>query len=60
MAVHVPLSLEAQTEALLLMFSHMNLLSPAIGDPPFFFSMNIFILLMKTSLANAFAVVRLS
>nr|YP_009556491.1 RNA polymerase beta subunit [Rhabdodendron amazonicum]QBC72509.1 RNA polymerase beta subunit [Rhabdodendron amazonicum]QBE88144.1 RNA polymerase beta' subunit [Rhabdodendron amazonicum] len=33
MAVHVPLSLEAQTEARLLMFSHMNLLSPAIGDP---------------------------
>ncbi|KAG5609322.1 hypothetical protein H5410_020603 [Solanum commersonii] len=33
MAVHVPLSLEAQVEAHLLMFSHMNLLSPAIGDP---------------------------
>nr|YP_009449782.1 RNA polymerase beta' subunit [Tacca leontopetaloides]ANA91310.1 RNA polymerase beta' subunit [Tacca leontopetaloides] len=33
MAVHVPLSLEAQTEARLLMFSHMNLLSPAIWDP---------------------------
>nr|UDY68416.1 RNA polymerase beta' subunit [Solanum muricatum] len=33
MAVHVPLSLEAQVEARLLMFSHMNLLSPAIGDP---------------------------
>nr|QGW13106.1 RNA polymerase beta' subunit [Apostasia shenzhenica] len=33
MAVHLPLSLEAQTEARLLMFSHMNLLSPAIGDP---------------------------
>ncbi|XP_060668923.1 DNA-directed RNA polymerase subunit beta'-like [Ziziphus jujuba] len=33
MAVHVPLSLEAQAEAQLLMFSHMNLLSPAIGDP---------------------------
>ncbi|KAI3917440.1 hypothetical protein MKW92_043957, partial [Papaver armeniacum] len=31
MAVHVPLSLEAQAEARLLMFSHMNLLSPAIG-----------------------------
>ncbi|GKV52989.1 hypothetical protein SLEP1_g59539, partial [Rubroshorea leprosula] len=29
----VPLSLEAQAEARLLMFSHMNLLSPAIGDP---------------------------
>ncbi|KAF3618757.1 hypothetical protein FXO38_33271 [Capsicum annuum] len=33
MAVHVPLSLEAQVEARLLMFSHMNLLSLAIGDP---------------------------
>nr|QFQ38384.1 RNA polymerase beta' subunit [Phyllagathis nudipes] len=33
MAVHVPLSLEAQAEAHLLMFSHMNLLSPAIWDP---------------------------
>nr|QBC72592.1 RNA polymerase beta subunit [Simmondsia chinensis] len=33
MAVHVPLSLESQAEARLLMFSHMNLLSPAIGDP---------------------------
>ncbi|KAK7328941.1 hypothetical protein VNO77_23079 [Canavalia gladiata] len=33
MAIHVPLSLEAQAEARLLMFSHMNLLSPAIGDP---------------------------
>nr|ATP75014.1 RNA polymerase beta [Primula matthioli subsp. pekinensis] len=33
MAVHVPLSLEAQAEARLLMFSHINLLSPAIGDP---------------------------
>nr|YP_010320456.1 RNA polymerase beta' subunit [Parnassia wightiana]UJJ83502.1 RNA polymerase beta' subunit [Parnassia wightiana] len=33
MAVHVPLSLEAQAEARLLMFSHTNLLSPAIGNP---------------------------
>nr|QVX28739.1 RNA polymerase beta' subunit [Poiretia bahiana] len=33
MAVHVPLSLEAQAEARLLMFSHMNLLSPSMGDP---------------------------
>nr|YP_009670701.1 RNA polymerase beta' subunit [Passiflora tenuiloba]QCX29977.1 RNA polymerase beta' subunit [Passiflora tenuiloba] len=33
MAVHVPLSLEAQTEARLLMFSYVNLLSPTIGDP---------------------------
>nr|QXJ80087.1 RNA polymerase beta' subunit [Celastrus orbiculatus] len=33
MAVHVPLSLEAQAEARLLMFSHTNLLSPASVDP---------------------------
>nr|YP_009443515.1 RNA polymerase beta [Linum usitatissimum]ATU06715.1 RNA polymerase beta [Linum usitatissimum]UZC29989.1 RNA polymerase beta' subunit [Linum usitatissimum] len=33
MAVHLPLSMEAQAEARLLMFSHMNLLSPTIGDP---------------------------
>nr|AKF43441.1 RNA polymerase beta' subunit [Hypseocharis bilobata] len=33
MAVHVPLSLEAQAEARLLMFSNKNLLAPAIGDP---------------------------
>uniref|UniRef100_UPI0030FEF72C RNA polymerase beta' subunit n=1 Tax=Manekia incurva TaxID=1072615 RepID=UPI0030FEF72C len=33
MAVHVPLSLEAQAEARLLMFSHTNLLSPAMGSP---------------------------
>ncbi|WVY96895.1 hypothetical protein V8G54_029046 [Vigna mungo] len=33
MAVHVPLSLAAQAEARLLMFSHTNLLSPAIVDP---------------------------
>ncbi|KAL4182584.1 hypothetical protein AMTRI_Chr11g150850 [Amborella trichopoda] len=33
MAVHVPLSFEAQADARLLMFSHMNLLSLAIGDP---------------------------
>ncbi|KAG5584311.1 hypothetical protein H5410_044745 [Solanum commersonii] len=33
MVVHVPLSLEAQVEARLLMFSHMNLLSRAIGNP---------------------------
>nr|YP_005352938.1 RNA polymerase beta [Mankyua chejuensis]ADZ47970.1 RNA polymerase beta [Mankyua chejuensis]AJJ48600.1 RNA polymerase beta' subunit [Mankyua chejuensis] len=33
MAVHVPLSPEAQTEARFLMLSHMNLLSPATGEP---------------------------
>ncbi|KAI3673168.1 hypothetical protein L6452_39284 [Arctium lappa] len=33
MPVHVPLSAEAQSEARLLMFSNMNLLSPTIGDP---------------------------
>nr|AJE61490.1 RNA polymerase beta' subunit [Dipteris conjugata] len=33
MAVHVPSSLEAQTEARSPTFSHTNLLSPATGDP---------------------------
>ena len=33
MAVHVPLSLEAQTEARILMFSVNNILSPASGAP---------------------------
>nr|YP_784061.1 RNA polymerase beta' subunit 1 [Pelargonium x hortorum]Q06FX0.1 RecName: Full=DNA-directed RNA polymerase subunit beta'; AltName: Full=PEP; AltName: Full=Plastid-encoded RNA polymerase subunit beta'; Short=RNA polymerase subunit beta' [Pelargonium x hortorum]ABI17252.1 RNA polymerase beta' subunit 1 [Pelargonium x hortorum]AKF43457.1 RNA polymerase beta' subunit [Pelargonium x hortorum] len=33
MAVHLPLSLEAQAEAYLLMFSTQNLLSPGNGDP---------------------------
>ncbi|PSP16842.1 MAG: DNA-directed RNA polymerase subunit gamma [Cyanobacteria bacterium QS_8_64_29] len=33
MAVHVPLSLEAQSEARLLMMSSYNILSPATGDP---------------------------
>lgn len=33
MAVHIPLSLEAQAEARLLMLSRRNLLSPATGDP---------------------------
>jgi DNA-directed RNA polymerase subunit beta' len=33
MAVHIPLSLEAQAEARLFMLFHKNLLSPATGDP---------------------------
>jgi len=33
MAVHIPLSLEAQLEARLLMLSRRNLLSPATGEP---------------------------
>lgn len=33
MAVHVPLSLEAQAEARLLMLSRRNVLSPATGEP---------------------------
>lgn len=33
MAVHVPLSLEAQTEARVLMMSTSNILSPSSGDP---------------------------
>lgn len=32
MAIHVPLFLEAQVEACLLVFYHLNLLSPAIRD----------------------------
>ncbi|PHU07463.1 DNA-directed RNA polymerase subunit beta'' [Capsicum chinense] len=35
MVVHAPLSLEAQIEDRLLIFSHMNLLTLAIGDPIF-------------------------
>lgn len=35
MFVHIPLSLDAQAKALLLMFSHTNFLSLAIGDPLF-------------------------
>nr|YP_010399879.1 RNA polymerase beta' subunit [Nowellia curvifolia]UQM88645.1 RNA polymerase beta' subunit [Nowellia curvifolia] len=33
MAVHIPLSLEAQAEARILMLSRRNLLSPATGEP---------------------------
>ena len=33
MAVHVPLALEAQTEARMLMLASNNILSPATGDP---------------------------
>ena len=33
MAVHIPLCLEAQTEARLLMLAPNNFLSPATGDP---------------------------
>jgi DNA-directed RNA polymerase subunit beta' len=33
MAVHIPLSIEAQTEARVLMMSSNNILSPAHGDP---------------------------
>ncbi len=33
MAVHVPITVEARAEALKLMFSRNNLLSPATGDP---------------------------
>lgn len=33
MAVHIPLSVEAQTEARVLMMSSNNILSPAYGDP---------------------------
>nr|APP89489.1 RNA polymerase beta' subunit [Nitella hyalina] len=33
MAVHIPLSIESQAEANLIMLSYVNLLSPATGDP---------------------------
>jgi DNA-directed RNA polymerase subunit beta' len=33
MAIHIPLSLEAQKEAHLFMFSHTNFLSLAMGNP---------------------------
>ena len=33
MAVHIPLSIEAQTEAKMLMMAHNNILSPATGKP---------------------------
>ena len=33
MAVHVPLALEAQTEARMLMLASNNILSPATGEP---------------------------
>lgn len=43
MDVYLPLSLEDQVESHLLMFSHMNLLSPAIGDPIFVPTQDMFI-----------------
>ncbi|CAN6476851.1 unnamed protein product [Victoria cruziana] len=52
MAVHVPLSLEAQAEARLLMFSHTNLLSPAIGDPISVPTQNIFMGLYVLMMGN--------
>ena len=33
MAVHVPLALESQTEARMLMLASNNILSPATGEP---------------------------
>lgn len=42
MAVHIPLSLEAQAEARLLMLSHKNLLSLATGEPIFVPSQDMF------------------
>jgi DNA-directed RNA polymerase subunit beta' len=43
MAIHIPLSLEAQAEARLLMPFHTNLLSPATGDPDSVPSKNMFL-----------------
>ncbi|KAJ4955130.1 hypothetical protein NE237_011913 [Protea cynaroides] len=51
MVVHVPLSLEARAAARLLMFSHMNLLSPAIRDPIYLATqdmlMRLYVLMIK-------------
>ncbi|KAE9610973.1 DNA-directed RNA polymerase subunit beta' [Lupinus albus] len=52
MAVHVPLSLEAQVEAHLLMFSHTDLLSSAIGDPIFVPTQDMLIGLYKLTSGN--------
>ncbi|PHU00434.1 DNA-directed RNA polymerase subunit beta' [Capsicum chinense] len=52
MAVHVPLSMEAQVKARLLMFSHINLLSLAIGDPIFVPTQDILIKLYVFSSRN--------
>jgi DNA-directed RNA polymerase subunit beta' len=46
------LSLEAQAEARLLMFSHMNLLSPAIGDPIFIPTQDMLIGLYVLTMGN--------
>lgn len=43
MVIRVPLSLEAQTEASLLRFSHMKLLYPTIGYPYFVLTQDMLI-----------------
>ncbi|KAF1859153.1 hypothetical protein Lal_00000984 [Lupinus albus] len=58
MAVHVPLSLEAQAEARFLMFSHTNLLSPAIGDPIFVPTQDILIGLYILTSGNRRGIIR--
>jgi DNA-directed RNA polymerase subunit beta' len=52
MAVHVPLSLEAQLEARVLMMSTNNILSPANGKPIIVPSQDIVLGLYHTSLEN--------
>lgn len=52
MAVHVPLSLEAQIEARLSMFSHINLLSPATGDSVFVPSQDMLLGLYVLTIEN--------
>ncbi|CAN6472308.1 unnamed protein product [Victoria cruziana] len=52
MVVHVPLSLEAQAEVRLLIFSHTNLLSPAIGDPIFIPTQDMLMGLYVLMMAN--------
>nr|YP_009240195.1 RNA polymerase b'-subunit-1 [Sciadopitys verticillata]AMO00762.1 RNA polymerase b'-subunit-1 [Sciadopitys verticillata]BCK60783.1 RNA polymerase beta subunit-1 [Sciadopitys verticillata] len=52
MAVHVPLSMEAQAEARLLMFSHTNLVSPTIGDPICIPTQDMLLGLYRSTLEN--------
>jgi len=59
MAIHVPLSLEAQAEARMLMLAPNNFLSPATGDPILLPSQDMvlgsYYLTVQTHLKNKFA-----
>jgi DNA-directed RNA polymerase subunit beta' len=58
MAVHVPLSLEAQLEARTLMMSSNNVLSPANGEPIIVPSQDIVLGLYYLSRSGSMPVVR--